>query len=103
MSEYFAELFIFFTDSCKGADNAQCKQKNQESLTRIHEDAFPECTNPKTHTYTHFRILINPGPIPDSWKTRLMLVTSILPITITLTVNCVLKSRDSYASYIVGK
>jgi hypothetical protein len=53
MSEYFAELLFRFNDSCKGADNAKCSKKNQKSLTRIHEDAFSECTNPKnTHTHT---------------------------------------------------
>lgn len=80
--------------------NAQKKSKefnpnSRRCILGMHES--------QKHTHTHFRILVNPGPIPVSWKTRLKLVTSILPITITLTVNCVLKSRDSYASYIVGK
>jgi hypothetical protein len=45
-------------------------KKNQESLTRIHEDAFSECTNPKTHTHT----LQNFGKICVSWFCKISIL-----------------------------
>lgn len=45
----------------------QNAKKNQESLTRIHEDAFSECTNPKTYTHT-LQNFGKPGSNPSFMK-----------------------------------